>query len=254
MFVQSGGASQTAAAARSGNKTQLSSLIAAALVLLTGAFLAPLFKDLPQATLGAIVLVAVSGFFRVDELRRFAGLRRSAIVFALTALLGVLALGILRGLIVAAGLALVVVIQRLSRPDVAALARDRATGAWGRADRHPEWSTERGWLFARVEGPLFYANAGSVKDRILELARRPPQPRVVVLDLAQSADLDVETLDALAELADGLFVSSTELRLSSAGTHVAELLRRSGLDARLRIEPSLDAALKRARAERAGQP
>src|SRR4029077_6530686 len=70
-FVQSGGASQTMAAEESGGRTQLTSVVAAGLIVLTGAFLAFLFEDLPQATLAAIVIVAISGFWRVDELRRF---------------------------------------------------------------------------------------------------------------------------------------------------------------------------------------
>jgi sulfate permease, SulP family len=61
-FVQPGGASQTAAADGAGARSQLATVIAAVLILLTGAFLAPLFKDLPEATLAAIVVVAVSGF------------------------------------------------------------------------------------------------------------------------------------------------------------------------------------------------
>ena len=137
-FVQSGGASQTAAADGAGGRSQLASLVAAGLILLTGAFLAPLFEDLPQATLAAIVIVAVAGFFDVGELRRFARVRRSAIVFAALALAGVLLLGVLQGLIVAARLSLVYVVARLSRPSVGALARDPATGAWGRVDRHPD--------------------------------------------------------------------------------------------------------------------
>ena len=63
-FVQSGGASQTAAADGAGGRSQLASLVAAGLLLLTGAFLAPLFADLPQATLAAIVIVAVAGLLR----------------------------------------------------------------------------------------------------------------------------------------------------------------------------------------------
>ena len=51
-FVQSGGASQTMAAENAGGKTPLTALLAGVLVLLTGAFLSPLFRDLPQATLG----------------------------------------------------------------------------------------------------------------------------------------------------------------------------------------------------------
>ncbi len=71
---------------RGRSKSQLASIIAAGLILLTGAFLAPLFTDLPQATLAAIVIGAVSGFFRVDELRRFARLRVGSLVFAPVAL------------------------------------------------------------------------------------------------------------------------------------------------------------------------
>ena len=78
-FVQSGGASQTAAADRAGGQSQLSCVIAAVLVIASGIFLAPLFEDLPQAALGAIVVVSIAGFYKVAELRRFAHLRHGAI-------------------------------------------------------------------------------------------------------------------------------------------------------------------------------
>jgi sulfate permease, SulP family len=102
-FVQLGGSSQTAAAARAGGKSQLASVVAAVLVVLTGIFLAGLFEDLPQATLGAIVVVAVASFVRIDELERFARLRTSALVLSLVAIVGVLVLGVLPGLIVLPG-------------------------------------------------------------------------------------------------------------------------------------------------------
>jgi sulfate permease, SulP family len=243
-FVQLGGSSQTAAAVQARGKTQLVSLIAAALILVTGAFLAPLFEDLPQATLGAIVVVAVAGFFRVDELERFARLRRSAILLSLVALIGVLVLGILPGLIVAAGLSLIAVIQRLSRPEVGRLARDPATGAWGRLDRHPEWVAPSAALVARVDGPLFYANASSVKERLLDLVgRAEPKPEAVVLEPAESPDLDVESLDMLRELADAVAAQGVELRLASVRAPALELLRRSGLADRLRVEATVDAAV-----------
>ncbi len=155
-FIQSGGASQTAAAESAGGRTPLTSLAAAVLIVLTGAFLAPLFEDLPLATLAAIVIVAVAGFLRVDELRRFARVRTSALVFGLIALVGVLLLGVLQGLLVAAALSLGMVVQRLSRPTVARLARDPVTGLWGNAERNPEWEAPAGVLVVGSEGPLFY--------------------------------------------------------------------------------------------------
>jgi sulfate permease, SulP family len=205
-FVQSGGASQSAAADRAGGQSQLATLVAAALILLTGAFLSPLFTDLPQATLAAIVIVAVASFVRVDELRRFARLRESAIVLSVLCLVGVLTLGVLPGLIVTAGLSLIVVIQRISRPGITTL-----PGAVGTVTLQPQ-------------GPLFYANAAAVRERALALAREAGAG-TLILDLSQSTDLDVETLDMLAGLRD-----SVDLRLASVHPRAREMLRRAGLE------------------------
>jgi MFS superfamily sulfate permease-like transporter len=241
-FVQSGGASQTAAAERAGGRSQLASVVAGALVVLTGAFLTSLFEDLPQATLGAIVVVAVAGFLRADELRRFARIRRSAILLALVALVGMLVLGVLPGLVVAAALSLILVIKRLSRPPVGTLARDPATGVWGRADRNPGWELPTGVTVLRSDGPLFYANAVAVKEQILATARAE-RSNVVVIDLSGSTDLDVETLDALAELVDALAAEGAELRLTGVRRPALEMLRRSGVAEHVAIEPTLDAAV-----------
>jgi sulfate permease, SulP family len=248
-FVQSGGASQTAAAEGAGGRTQLASVVAACLVLLTGAFLAPVFTDLPQATLAAIVIVAVSGFWRVGELARFARLRSSAIVLSLLALAGVLLLGVLPGLVVTAGLSLALVVKHLSRPPVGVLARDPETGAWGRADRHPGWAAVPGVMAVRSDGPLFYANAVGVKEQILATARAQ-RPGAVVLDLASNGDLDVETVDVLSELAEALSRSGAELRLTDVRRPALAMLARAGLLDRVTIAPSLDAAVQGAGARR----
>jgi MFS superfamily sulfate permease-like transporter len=101
-----------------------------------------------------------------------------------------------------------------------------------------------GILPARVDGPLFYANAVNVKERLLELARaQVPPPRAVVLELGESPDLDVETLDALADLTRTLTAEGIELRLASVRAPALALLERSGLAARVRIAPRVDSAV-----------
>ena len=237
-FVQSGGASQTAAAEGAGGRSQLATLIAGVLVLLTGAFLTSLFEPLPEATLAAIVIVAVAGFLRVDELARFARIRTSAVVFAGLALAGVLALGVLQGLVITAVLTLIWVIKRLAEPDLHPLARDPASGAWGRIDRHPDWIAPEDVHVLRNDGPLFYANAVGVKDRILAQAGSDP----VVLDLSASGDLDVGALDMIGELAGAL---PGRLWLTGVRTPEVELLARAGLAGRVHVEPRIDAALER---------
>jgi sulfate permease, SulP family len=243
-FVQCGGASQTAAADGAGARTQVAGLIAAGFVLLTGAFLAPVFKDLPEAALGAIVIVAVSGFFNVAELRRFAYVRRSAIFTALLALVGVLVLGVLQGLVVAAGLSLVYVVERLGRPSVGGLARDPATGVWGRADRHEGWERPDDALVARSDGPFLYPNANLVKDRVLALAAEGDRrPRTVVLDMSTSTDLDLQTADTLDELREQLERDGIELRLAAVRAPAREILDRAGVSDRVPIAATIDEAL-----------
>jgi high affinity sulfate transporter 1 len=242
-FVQSGGASQTLAGERAGGKTQLVSLVAAALILLTGLFLAFLFEDLPQATLAAIVIVAISGFFRVDELRRFAKLRPSAVPLALVALIGVLLFGVLPGLLVAVVLSLIELMGRLGAPSVAVLARDPQTGAWRNRERHPDWATTPETLVMTTEGPLFYANAETMKRRVLdEVDAADPRPKIVVLDLSRNDELDVQGLDTIDELASELAEKDVELRLAAVHVPVHELMRKSGLADRVRIDATVDAA------------
>lgn len=250
-FVQSGGASQTAAAESAGGRSQLASVIAAGLVLLTGAFLSPLFKDLPKATLAAIVIVAVSGFLRVDELRRFARVYRSALVFSLLALVGVLTLGVLPGLIVTAALSLGRVITMLSRPGVGAIVRNPADGAWLSARRYPDMKRPAGVLVAAWAAPLFYANTAYVKEQLLALiAAAKPPVHAVVLDIRQN-HLDLGSLDMLGELADQLAGDGVSLTLAQVGAPALALLRRGGLESRVRVAQSLDAAVAAAAGDQA---
>ena len=227
-FVQSGGASQTAAADGAGGRSQLATMIAAGLVLLTGAFLAPLFEDLPQATLAAIVIVAVSGFYDVAELRRLAHVRRSAIVFAGLALAGVLGLGVLQGLVVTAGLTLVYVLLHLSRQrSVSRLERPNAedgrVGARRRRHRRrarappasarsgsccdPPTGSARSWTSATTTSSTSRRSTRTTSWRTGCSTCSPARGAGAdatassVLDLSLSADLDVQSADMLGTLA-----------------------------------------------------
>jgi MFS superfamily sulfate permease-like transporter len=115
-FITGGGASQSAANDRAGAQTQLVSLLVSGLTVLTAVALLPLFRDLPQAALGAIVIVAVRGFLRVAPLSRYWRLDRRSFWVATTALLGTLVFDLLPGLLIAVGLSLVWFIGAASRP------------------------------------------------------------------------------------------------------------------------------------------
>ena len=171
-FVASGGSSQSAASDQAGARTELFAVVAAGMTLLTAVALAPLLKDLPQAILGAIVVSAVLGFMRAGELRRYYRLSRYGLPLALSALLGVLVLGVLPGLLVAVALTLVLLLKRISRPDAAVLGSLPDGSGYGDVARHPEAETVPGLLIFRLDAPLIFANATLMRDRLRKSRRR----------------------------------------------------------------------------------
>jgi sulfate permease, SulP family len=247
-FVAAGGASQSAASDKAGAKTELFALVAAALTIFTALVLAPLLGDHPDAILGAIVLNAVVGFMRVEELRRFHRLSRFELPLALVALVGVLVLGVLPGLLIAVALTIVLLLQRISRPHTAVLGKLPGGSGYGDIERHPEARTVPGLLIFRLDAQLFFANVQVLRGRIRALVSEASPPvRVVLLDTEATSGLDIEGVDALCELREELKQGGAELWLARARAPVRDTLERAGLAQSIgeeRIYPSVHAGVQ----------
>lgn len=221
-FTVSGSASRSAAAAGAGATSPMASLIAGALVLVTGAFLTPLFTDLPEPVLGAIVIVAVRSFLKVSELRRYARLDRASLWVALTALVGVLLFDLLPGLLLAVALSLVLFIAAASTPRLSVLGLLPGSPLYGDTAEHPGAATTPGVLLLRPDGGLFFGNIARTKLAVRDLtAAAAPPPHAVVLDLSATYHLGVPVLDTLDELRDeldrqGIALHLARLRASAA--------------------------------------
>jgi MFS superfamily sulfate permease-like transporter len=107
-FTVDASLSQTATADQSGARTRLASIITAALIVITLLVLAPLFRNLPNAVLGAIVIASVIGLMDVAEMRRFYASNRTDFVLAVVAMFGVLTTDVLTGLLIAVFLSLLI--------------------------------------------------------------------------------------------------------------------------------------------------
>ncbi len=245
-FIVGGGASQSAAADRAGARTLLVSLIVAGLTILTAIALLPLFRDLPQAVLGAIVISAVLGFVRVDQLRRLAALRREGFYVACFALVATLALGILSGLITAVILSLILLLVHISRPTISTLGRT-SQGAHVSIASDDAAVTVPGLLVLRIDAPLLFLNAKHLRDVVRIAIRDATTPvRVVLLDLAMSADLDVESRDVVERLGAQLAESGVRLWLTEVRSVVRAMLERpdaEGHRVTLPTYPTVDTAV-----------
>ena len=251
-FITGGGASQSAANDRAGANTQLVSLLVAGLTAVTAVALLPLFRDLPQATLGAVVIGVVVGFLNLPALERVRRLRRESFVLALLAMVAVLALGVLQGLIVAVVASVGLRLVRTSRPSASVLGQAPDLPIWVALEHTPEARTEPGLLVYRLNAPVLFVNAKRLRDGIRAQVRQASPPvRVVLLDLSFTPELDIEGVNVLASLRQELEGQGVALWLAGVRAAVADMLARSGLDdaiGRRRLYRSVEDAVADARA------
>ena len=247
-FTADASLSQTATAESAGARSQLSSLITAGLILATAVLLAPLFQNLPEAVLGAIVIAATVGLIDIGEMRRYWAWRRTDFAIAVTAMVGVLLTTVLTGMIVAVLLSVLLLLYRASRPYVAILGRMAGrAAAFGDLARHPDAQPIQRLVIVRLDAPLYFFNANVAKAEIMQIvdAQEPP-PLGVLIDLAATADLDVTTADMLFELVGELRARSIEVAVAQVKGAVRDRLRKTGLMDELgehHAYPSIDSAV-----------
>ena len=228
-MIVGGGMSGTAANDASGARTQLSTITASLSVALTLAFLLPLFRNLPEAVLGAIVIHAVSHLADVATLRHYAQLHTGSIWGALAALFGVLQMGILKGLIFAVGLTLIALMYKLSSPQDSVLGRLPGSDHFVDVTRYAEAQQIPGLLIFRPNGVIFFANANRVHNRLRELVKIAGAPlRAIIVNLEASPQIDVTGLEMLGRLRDELRESGIDLCFARVTDPVCDLFDRSG--------------------------
>ena len=223
--------SQSAAGEASGNRTQVASLVTAALVLATAIVLAPVFAKLPLTVLAAIVITSVVGLVDIAEVRRYLAWKRTDFLLAMTALGGVVFTTALTGMAIAVALSLVAILYQASRPYIAVLARIPGDPpVYADAERHPSAVPVPDILILRPNVPLTFVNADVAKDQIVALLRTQPSvPRAVVIDISATSDLDVATTDMLAALFADLQRDGIDLRLAQVRGPVRDRMQRTGL-------------------------
>lgn len=240
-----GSLSKSAAAQAAGARTQMANLVGGVIVLATLLFLAPLFEDLPEPVLAAVVIVAVLGSADPRRVTALWDVNRLDFVAGLVTFVLVIVWETLPAMIVGVLLSLAFLVRRASFPDVVEVGRD-ADGVFRRvADATDEPGVtvhlDDHVAIVRFEAPLVYANADrlAVASRAL-IARHPAMQRLVV-DAEMVADLDTSGAELLEGLDDELREQGIELHLARVHRRARDQIARSALADRFdgRIHPRL---------------
>ena len=231
-MVSGGGTSQTAVNKQAGARSQLASIVTAAIALLTMLVLAPLIGLMPQTTLAAIVIVYSIGLIDPAAFRSILAIRRAEFIWAIAALLGVVLLGTLKGILVAIAVSMATLAIQAAAPQLYVLGRKRGTDVFRPLSGEHDDETFPGLLMLRPEGRVFFVNAERLGDRIRDLVDEM-HPRVIALDLSRVHDLEYTALKMLIDGEQRMRDAGVDVWLVGLNPEVLEVVRRSPLAATL---------------------
>lgn len=240
-----GGFSQTAINQRAGARTQLSELVTVSLAVACALFLGGLLGDLPQATLGCMVVIAVLGLIDPAAFVRYWRLSRLEFWVAVVTAGGGLLLGLLPAVLIGVLLTLGLVLVELDRIGITELQPTHGGGDVQAAGQGTE--PVAGLLVLRPNGPLYTANVRSVSQKVRRAVEARPGTEVVVLDATTVGALTLTVVGELQELGHELSDDDVELWIAAfpprALATARQLPRWNELEERRRIHPTALAAV-----------
>lgn len=256
-FAVSGTESRTAMNHAMGGKSQLAGLVAAAVMAAVLLFLTGPLKYLPKAALGAVLIFAAISLFDLASLRRLWHVSRPEFAVAVATMVGVIALDVMEGILVAVALALLLLLKRSARPPDAVLCRVAGMKGFHDLAQHADASQTPGLLLYRFGSGIVFYNAAYFKKRVLNLATAQADLKWLVVDGSTVNTIDSTGAETVETLARDLARHGIRLGLAGFRTETRSMLQRAGAMAAIGTDcvyPTLKSAVKAFLALQSGPP
>ncbi|WP_020393912.1 SulP family inorganic anion transporter [Thiolinea disciformis] len=227
-YAVSGSFSRSAVNFTAGAITGFSSVVTGLLVALTLLFLTPLLYHLPQATLGAVIIMAVINLIKISPIRHAWKVEPQDGLVAVVTFIATLAFAphLDKGILLGVVLSLVLFLYRTMRPNFVEVVR-HPDGSLRDAALHHLQTSETVAVY-RFDGQLYFANSGYLEGKLLNALANKPKLKVVVLDLESVDHIDSTGEEMLTKMADRFQSTGIEFFMARAKYVVYKTLERSG--------------------------
>ena len=228
-FAISGADSRTAVNDMVGGKSQLVGIIAALVIALILLFFTAPMAWIPQAALGAVLLMAGWGLIDIKSLGSIRRLSRFEFWLCLLTTAGVLGLGVLPGIVFAVTLAILRLLYSIYQPTDAVLGW--LPGTEGQVDirKFKDARTVPGLVVYRFDDAILFFNADYFKMRLLDAVQKEVEARAVLFDAEAVSSIDVSGVAALREVRETLMAQGIVMGIARARGSFLRMLVRSGL-------------------------
>ena len=235
-YPVSGSFSRSAVNFNAGAVTGFSSVISALIVGFTLLLLTPLLYYLPQATLAAVIIMAVAGLVSIKPaIHAWQSNRHDGIVVAVTFLFTLafapeLEMGIILGML----LSLVLLLFRIMKPRVAFPPH--------LPHLFPEDALEAGIIDdgriirMRLDGSLVFANVAFFEEQLQKLLASTPQLKVLIIDAVSMPEVDASGDQMLRDYYRRLTGSGIHVLFSRVKKPIMAMFKRSHMHEDIGLE------------------
>ena len=226
-FPVTGGFSRSVVNFDAGASTQIAGILAAIGIALASLFLTPVLFYLPQATLAATIIVAVTGLIDVSIITKTWKLSKSDFYAVALTILGTLVFGVEAGVAAGVLVSLCLYLYRTSKPHIAEVGLIEGTEHFRNILRH-KVSTRPEILSLRVDENLFFANAGYLEEYIYSALENNPEVRHLVLMCSACNTIDYSALEVLEAINGHLRNLNITFHLSEVKGPVMDYIKDTG--------------------------
>ncbi|MEN8140911.1 MAG: SulP family inorganic anion transporter [Thermodesulfobacteriota bacterium] len=229
-YAVSGSFSRSAVNLAAGAVSGISSVVTSVVVVLTLLFFTPLLYHLPQATLAAVIMMAViglvnvKGFVHAWHAQKYDGII-SVLSFVVTLYF---APHLDKGIMVGFALSMGVFLYKSMRPVVASLSMHEDLAL--KSSEHYRLKGCRHISVVRFDGSLFFANASYLDEQVAKFRTEHPDLRYILLDAKGINDMDASGEEALEQLVARVRAAGLGFAMSGVKGQVMAVMGRTGLD------------------------
>lgn len=229
-YPASGSFSRSAVNFNAGAKTGFSSVVTAAIVVITLLFLTPLLYHMPKATLAAVVMVAVFGLISFKSVKHIWITNRPDGVVAVVTFFATIgsAPKLDHGIIIGAILAIVLYLYRTMKPRVAILGRYK-DGTLRDIEINKDLPTDKNIIAVRFDGSLYFANVSYFEDAMLNAVSTYPDAKYMLIVGDGINQLDATGEEVLHHLVERLHANGMTVAFSGLKRQIYQVMHASGL-------------------------
>ncbi|KAE9585555.1 putative SLC26A/SulP transporter [Lupinus albus] len=230
-YLVAGPFSRTAVNYNAGCKTPASNIIMAVAVMLTLLFLTPLFYYTPLVVLAAMLVSAMIGLIDYEAAIHLWKIDKFDFLVCISSYIGVVFGSIEIGLVIAVGICVLRVLLFVARPKTFAQGNIPNSGLYRNVEQYPNANHIPGILILEIAGPIYFANAGYLReritrwiideeDRIKATGNSNINLQNIIIDMTAVGNIDTSGISMLEELLKILSRRGLQLVLVNPGSEV----------------------------------